>query len=351
MQGYFNQALKYVVKGFKYFFRENKGSMKKIVFKNLAYFQDDKLSACLKECPDLESLHFIQSTLNQETCKTIGKILSDYKNIRELDLSRSNIYQTYAKEIADGLMRAKRIEVIRLRGVQSIGNGVNQILYNLAFSPRIKSIDISNIALGTQPETCEGIYKLVKISGSLEFLNLNNCGLFDGLTRDFYVALGENKTLKALLLDSTTRLNNNLTEFGKAAAFNIKKNGSLEILSAVGGFDATQFNTFLRGMFVSEYDHEIWYGDKTAAAKFKGEQLEAKFLNPFKIIKLGKNNFNLTDVISEIRKKTNPQWPAIVHLFSSGLQKLDLTQCSINQKRTLEVLACCIENPIAKTSI
>lgn len=105
--GYFNQALKYVVKGFKYFFRENKGSLKKIVFRNMAYFQEDKLSACLRECPDLESLHFIKSTLNLETCKTIGKILSDYKNVRELDLSYSNINQTFAKEIADGLMRAK----------------------------------------------------------------------------------------------------------------------------------------------------------------------------------------------------------------------------------------------------
>lgn len=279
----------------------------------------------MRECPDLESLHFIKSTLNLETCKTIGKILSDYKNVRELDLSYSNINQTYAKEIADGLMRAKRIEVIRLRGAQGIGSGVNQILYNLAFSPRIKSIDISNIPVGTQADTCEGIYKLVKISGSLEFLNLNYCGIYDGLSRDFFIALGENKTLKALLIDSGTRFYNNLAEFGKAAAFNAKKNGQLEILSAVGALDSTQFTTLLRGMFVSEYDHEMWYGDKTAASKFKGEQLEAKFLNPFKIIKLGRSAFNFNDSIAEIKKKSKPQWPPIVHLFASGLIKLDLT--------------------------
>lgn len=171
-------------------------------------------------------------------------------------------------------MRAKRIEVIRLRQVNGIGTGVSSILYNLAFSPRIRCIDISFIPIGPNAETCEGIYKLIKISGSLEYLNLNQCNIFDGFVADFYPALGENKTMKAILIDQPNRFNNRLTEFGKAVAFNSKKNGQLEILSAVGGFDQQQFNTFLRGMFVSEYDHEMWYGDKNLASKMKGEQLE-----------------------------------------------------------------------------
>ncbi len=49
------------------------------------------------------------------------------------------------------------------------------------------------------------------------------------------------------------------------------KNGSLETISAVGGFDQNSANTFFRGMFISEYEHENWYGDKNLAAKMKGE--------------------------------------------------------------------------------
>lgn len=49
--------------------------------------------ACFRECPDLEALHFVKSNLNFDTCKNIGKILSDYKNIRELDLTGSYIMQ------------------------------------------------------------------------------------------------------------------------------------------------------------------------------------------------------------------------------------------------------------------
>lgn len=81
--------------------------------------------ACLRECPDLESLHLTKCTLNFDTCKNIGKILSDYKNIWELDLTGSYILQQYSKEIADGLMRAKWIESIWLRAVTSIGTGIS----------------------------------------------------------------------------------------------------------------------------------------------------------------------------------------------------------------------------------
>lgn len=90
-QGYFNSALKYAVKGFKYF-KQNGGSLKKIAFHQVRYAQEDKLYSCLKECPDIESLHFQNCTLSIESCKNIGKILSDYKNIREIDLSNSVIY-------------------------------------------------------------------------------------------------------------------------------------------------------------------------------------------------------------------------------------------------------------------
>lgn len=65
-------------------------------------------------------------------------------------------------------------------------------------------IDISSVAVGTNAECCEGVYKLIKISGSLEYLNINYTGIYDGLTKDFFVALGENKTLKVLLTDSAS---------------------------------------------------------------------------------------------------------------------------------------------------
>lgn len=50
-------------------------------------------------------------------------------------------------------------------------------------------------------QTAEAIYKLLKISGAIESLNLSNSGVFRYLTEDFYTALGENKTLNYLNMD------------------------------------------------------------------------------------------------------------------------------------------------------
>ncbi len=104
-------------------------------------------------------------------------------------------------------------------------------------------------------------------------------------------------------------------------------------------------------MKISEHDHEMWYGDRSTANKMKGEALDKKFTNPLRIMNLGLQPFNQTDNIGCIKKRTNPKWPTLVQFFASGIQHLDLTQSTINQKRTLEVLACCIDNPVGKTTI
>jgi hypothetical protein len=45
--------------------------------------------------------------LNLNDAKAIGKVLTDFKQIRELNLTDSGLQHQTVKEIADGLMRAK----------------------------------------------------------------------------------------------------------------------------------------------------------------------------------------------------------------------------------------------------
>ena len=75
-----------------------------------------------------------------------------------------------------------------------MGNGSISILYNLAFSPKISHIDFSNVPLGNN-DSGEALYKLIKISGSLEKLLLGNTNIINYLKEEFFIALGENKTL------------------------------------------------------------------------------------------------------------------------------------------------------------
>jgi len=57
--------------------------------------------------PDLQIIDFSQTNLTAVDAKALGKVLSDFKFIRELNFSDSLMPPTVAKEIADGLMRAK----------------------------------------------------------------------------------------------------------------------------------------------------------------------------------------------------------------------------------------------------
>lgn len=77
-------------------------------------------------------------------CKAIGRVLSDFKNIRELVLVESLLLTSTAKDIADGLMRAKQLEILKINKNQF---DVSSIIYNLAFSTKIRLIDISGNGL------------------------------------------------------------------------------------------------------------------------------------------------------------------------------------------------------------
>ena len=133
--------------------------------KQLQILTGDYLFPCLKSLPDIQILNFKGCKLTQIDCKAIGKALSEFKNIRELDLSDGDLQTANGKDIADGLMRAKQLEIIRL------GNNLmldcTQIVYNLAFSPKIKLIDISNNRMCNSAAVVEAFFKLLKISGSI----------------------------------------------------------------------------------------------------------------------------------------------------------------------------------------
>ena len=118
-----------------------------------------------------------------------------------MNLAYANINAQHAKELADGLMRAKQLQRLDLTGntgIQAVG--LSSIIYNLAFSPKLTYLNINNCgASASNAQVVESLYKLLRISGSLEILLFNNCGAINPLlTKEFFVSLGEIKTLKVL---------------------------------------------------------------------------------------------------------------------------------------------------------
>lgn len=347
----FGSAFKYLVKGFNNF-SQNGGSLKKLyLHKVFTSYGGGGIMKILKNLPDLEAIQTNGSNLNDETGKALGKILSDFKNIRELDLSNTIYYDQQAKDIADGLMRAKKLEVLKLRFNSSLYNGIGPILYNLAFSPRIKYIDLTSCNIGNNANVTEALYKLIKISGSLEHLILNNTGVFS-MSQDFFVALGENKTLKSLHIDATSRYTNDFaSKLGKACAMNAKKNGSLEALSCKNGFNMSTICSFVDALSISEQDHEYWYGDSATAGNMSGEDLEKKQFSAIKYLDIEKSEIIYTGSIYQIKKRLKPNWPQLVKLFATEALSFNMSMCGMKEKKDMELMACCIENPIWKTKV
>ena len=67
----------------------------------------DYLYQCLKPHTNMVVLDVSNNTLSVSDAKAIGKILTDFRGIRELNINNSGLNQNTTKEIADGLMRAK----------------------------------------------------------------------------------------------------------------------------------------------------------------------------------------------------------------------------------------------------
>lgn len=234
------------------------------------------LYPCLKMVPDITRLDFSHSNLSAFDAKAIGKVLADFHNIRELNISHCNLSVTTAKDIADGLMRAKKLEVLKIRGNYSMGTGLNSIVYNLAFSPKLRFLDVFQ-CVNANADYAEALQKLLQISGAIEVLNIGHTNVFAHLKEAFYMALGQSKSLIYLNMDHSATCNT-YPQLAKAIAMNAKLSGSLKIVSLEKWFQSSAtFKAFLAGMMVSNYDHEMWYGDKKAAAKMEKEDLDRHF--------------------------------------------------------------------------
>ena len=84
--------------------------------------------------------------------------------------------------------------------------GLASIVYNLSFSPKLTFLDISGCGSITSVELVESLYKLLRITASLEHLNLERLSCLN-LTKEFFVALGESRTLKTLNLNAIGEFN------------------------------------------------------------------------------------------------------------------------------------------------
>ena len=94
---------------------------------------------------------------------------------------------------------------------------------------------------------------MLRINSSVEILKLNNIpGLNPCLSRDFWSALGESKSLRVLDLSKSGDLNSRISDLGSAVAFNAKRKGILSYLNLTGTISNNHtLNSLYNGMNIS----------------------------------------------------------------------------------------------------
>ena len=316
-------------------FQKDGGKLRRIEFNRMPVLTDQKLLLSLRNLPDLKIIVFKGVYVSQPIAAILNKVLTDFKFIQELDLTDCKLTVPCGKEIADGLMRAKQMEIFRIGNNPGVSDAIPGIIYNLAFSPKIAVLDISNNNLmAKNAEAVESIYKLLTISGSLSILLMDNCGINNMFPLQFYKAIGQNKTLTTLSMNGSQFASVDL--LGRAIGLNAKRNGSLEHFSAIGGIQGySQLNTLLDNLWVSDYDNELWYGDEQEARKMFGEQKTRKFYCKLTQFILGRTNLASGFYASSIKHEKYENFPKLVKfmleckslnlicLESSYLSKLD----------------------------
>lgn len=328
-----NDITKALTKGFENF-SKGSGALHRLNLSNVTGF-DSKILGLSKYMSELRTLKLNNcSYVTIHMGKFINKILADFKYLSELDLSNASIDNSCAKELADGLMRAKQLEKLILAGNRNTAETMNTIIYNLAFSPKITYLDISDITMGKKNnEVVEVLTKLLVLSGSIETIIINECKINGSLNDEFFKALGANKTLKHLYINGSAITHGEW--LGKAIAMNAKKNGSLETLNAKECFNAPNVWTqFLENLWISEKDHEDLYGDQNEARKMFGEQLVKKLYCNLKSLKVNQGNLASHYQINNLKKyEKHEDFPKFVKLLQSAkLSNLCLSKCQLDSK-------------------
>lgn len=180
----------------------------------------------------------------------------------------------------DGIMNLRKLTHLRLQTMSSgSGNILENAIYNLNFTPTLRVLDFSGSYPGNQKLFFENISKLVKISPNLVTLRVKGVsGLKNLFTADFAEALGGNKYLQELNIETAENVGVSVTHLGRAIAFNERNKGSLRRVDMSGVVKSnTIFNSLVKGMNISNKDYEMVFGNVSNAQKMKNDDLKEVF--------------------------------------------------------------------------
>jgi len=257
--------------------------------------QEFSVLGLIDKMPNLRSLDCSNTRINNFSILKIRNHLYYFKTLQSLSLKSSDLSDKMAKELADGIMKAKCLEHIDISH-NCTRTGIANLIYNLAFQPLLKSLVISNSSGVDGGELASALYKLIKMSISLEYIDASHIpNLNNNFGKDFFTSLGDNSYLKYLNISHSGSLSNSsIGMLGTAVAFNDLKKGSLVELDLCNtGISYSTFTRFVDDMHISEDSHNQWYNTpfNSEITKDKKEYYIKKFYCKIKYLNLSKGHF------------------------------------------------------------
>lgn len=302
-------------------------------FTNLSNNEFNMLTI-LEKMNELKTLDCSDTALNNYNILRIRNHLYNHKTIQSLNLKNSSLSNEFCKELADGIMKAKNLQTLDLSD-NNCGKGIPTMIYNLAFQPNFKSLNVSKCTVDLN-EMASAIYKLIKMSMSLEYVDLSNISsLNSSLTKDFFFSLGENSCLKALNMNQSGGLSStNLTYLGNAIAFNTLKKGELVSLSlencGINSYD--NFERFVDALSISENCHNIHYNSpfNRELTKDNKEYYNKHFYCKLKYLNLNESNIQPGFSIND-PKNLRVNALKTLTLNAKNLENISLNKSKLNK--------------------
>jgi len=91
-------------------------------------------------------------------------------------------------------------------------------------------------------------------------------------------------------------------------------------------------------MYISDQDHEFWYGDNNTAKKMYGRDVETFLHCNLKYFNIENSEINFTSSINKIKKSLRISWPPLIKLFSTEISHLNLMNSNLNTKKNMELI-------------
>jgi Ran GTPase-activating protein (RanGAP) involved in mRNA processing and transport len=294
---------------------------------------DYNILTILDKLPNLKKIDITDLKIDNNCVLRLRNSLYYFKTIQHLNLSFCGLSDSGAKEIADGLMKSKSLERIVLQG-NNFDKGLSDILYNIAFLPNLKEVDISFNSSVKASNIHVALGKLIKINQTLRVLKFRKIkDLLNSLKEDFFYALGDNSSLEYLDMSNCNEMSNNkyLNLFGSSIAFNALKNGCLKtLLLADDNFTYDSLVVFIEGMKISESDHFTFYGTafNSDIIQESREFYEKKFICNLAHLDISRGKYNCNENIRDIKVSVKN---VLKNLFNNTcIQSFNIENSSLN---------------------